>query len=154
MRRSIITLLGAGGELVRFFGLVALARAFLGGAGGESSLAMIQFAASPHLLFAGGFFFLWRDPRRYDAFRPLLVAGKALCVLTLGSLLARFALSFRGETPPPGDPAVLLAAIGAFLVWDAAAGLALAQSLRAHPLGSEDPRPEPPDLVPEPVELE
>lgn len=154
MRRSFITLLGAGGELVRYFGLIALARAFLGGAGGKTTLALLQFAASPHLLFAGGFFFLWLDSRRYDAFRPLLAAGKALGFLTLGTLLARFALGFRDELPPQGDPAVLLAAMGAFLAWDAAAGLALARSLRAYPLDSGVPRPETPEPVPEPVELE
>lgn len=154
MRRSIITLLGAGGEVVRFFGLVALARAFLGGAGGRTSLALLQFAASPHLLFAGGFFFLWLEPRRYDAFRPLLAAGKALCVLTLGSLAVRFALTFRNELPPQGDPGLLLTAMGAFLVWDAAAALALIRSLRDRPLGAEAPEPGTPAPEPEAVELE
>lgn len=154
MRRSFITLLGAGGELVRYFGLIALARAFLGGAEGKTSLSLLQFAASPHLLFAGGFFFLWLDPRRYDAFRPLLAAGKALCFLTLGTLLARFALGLRDELPPQGDPAALLAAMGAFLAWDAAAGLALARSLRSYPLDSGVPRPETSEPVPEPVEFE
>ncbi len=154
MRRSIITLLGAGGEVVRFFGLVALSRAFLGGAAGRTSLALLQFAASPHLLFAGGFFFLWLDPRRYDAFRPLLAAGKALGVLTLGSLAARFVLTFRNELPPQGDPGILLTAMGAFLVWDLAAGLALARSLRVRPLGSAAPEPGAPEPEPEAVEIE
>lgn len=154
MRRSIITLLGAGGELIRFFGITALARAFLGGGAGKTSLALLQFAASPHLLFAGGFFFLWLDPRRYDAFRPLLAAGKALCVLTLGTLAARFALGLRGELPPQGDPGILLAAMGAFLAWDAAAALALVRSLRSHPLDPPPPRPQTPEPVPEAVEIE
>ncbi len=154
MRRSFITLLGAAGEAVRYFGLIALARAFLGGASGKTTLALLQFAASPHLLFAGGFFFLWLDPRRYDAFRPLLAAGKALCFLTLGTLLARFALGFLGELPPQGDPGTLLAAMGAFLAWDAAAGLALVRSLRVRPLEPAEPRPATPRTSPEPVELE
>ena len=154
MRRSFISLLGAAGELVRYFGLIALARAFLGGAAGKTSLALLQFAATPHLLFAGGFLYLWLDPRKYDAFRPLLAAGKALGFLTLGILLARFALGSRVELPPQGDPAALLSAMGAFLAWDAAAGLALVRSLRAHPLDSGSPRSETPCTLPEPVELE
>ena len=154
MRRSIITLLGAGGELVRFFGLTALARAFLGRAAGKSTLALLQFVAAPQLLFAGGFFFLWLDPRRYGAFRPLLAGGKALCVLTLATLLARFAFSFRQGLPPQGDPVILLTAITAFLVWDAATAAALVHSLRIHPLETARVDPAAPVPAPEPVEIE
>ncbi len=154
MRRSIITLLGAGGELVRFFGLAALCRAFLGNSGSPASQALYQFAAAPQLLFAGGFFFLWRDPIRYGVYRPLLAAGKALCVLTLASLTVRFLLFFRQDIYVAGDPAAMLAAMAAFLLWDAAAGIALVVSLREPP-GSPEPSPADPGAEsPEPVEID
>lgn len=154
MRRSIIALVGAGGELVRFFGLAALARAFLGSASGKSPLAFYQYAASPHLLFALGFFFLWRDPKRYAAYRPLLAAGKALCVLTLASLAVRFVQSFRQDVFLGGDPGIMLTAMAAFFVWDLAAGLALVHSLRKYPEVPGNPESQPSVPAPEPVELE
>jgi len=154
MRRSIIALIGAGGELVRFFGLMALARVFLGSAGGKSSLDLFQFAAAPQLLFAGGFFFLWLDPGRYDVFRPLLAAGKALCFLSLAALTVRFIVYFRQDVFVAGDPAAVLTAMLSFLLWDAAAGCVLIVSLRKFPGLPDGPKEGPADNLPETVEIE
>ena len=137
MRRSIITLIGAGGELIRFLGIMALARAFFGGAIGGSSMAFLQFAVAPQLLFACGFFFLWRNPNRYGIFRPLLAAGKALCALSLVSLVIRFVAHFQQDISITGNPGILFAALLAFLVWDIASGLALVVSLKRHPKSTD-----------------
>ncbi|HSV55483.1 MAG TPA: hypothetical protein VLH39_00055 [Magnetospirillaceae bacterium] len=153
MRRSFITLVGVGGELARYFGLIAISRAFLGG-DGKGTLLLLQFAASPHLLFAGGFFFLWLDPLRYGAFRPLLAAGKALSLFGLGSLFAWFLTNRGSELLPGGDPVVLLGAMAAILVWDMAAGAALLRSLASHPMDAPGHGTVVPDPEPEPVETE
>lgn len=154
MRRSIIALIGTGGELVRFFGLVALARAFLGSADSKSSLAFLQFAAAPQLLFAGGFFFLWRNPERYGVYRPLLALGKVLCVLSLATLTIRCILYFRQDVFLSGDPVVMLTAMLAFLLWDVAAGIALFVSLRKTAVLPEPPGSARPGNLPESVEIE
>lgn len=133
MRRSFISLVGAGGELVRFLGLAALSSAFLGNSGNSGALSLFRFASSPQLLFALGFFFLWYRPERYGIYRPLLAAGKILCVLTLAPLIARFALSFRENAFFAGNPSVVMTSMLAFLLWDAAATVALIVSLRKFP---------------------
>jgi len=59
---------------------------------GPSASGLLRYAAAPQLLFAAGFFFLWLDPGRYDAYRPLLIVGKLAsiaCFLPLALALAR-----------------------------------------------------------------
>ena len=65
---------------------------------GVSSL--LRYAAAPQLLFAAGFFFMWLDPARYGAYRPLLLVGKAACVVCLLPL----AWAVARDPGRPGPP--------------------------------------------------
>ncbi len=59
---------------------------------GPSASSLLRYAAAPQLLFVAGFFFLWLDPGRYDAYRSLLIVGKLAsiaCFIPLALALAR-----------------------------------------------------------------
>jgi len=78
-------------ESLRFLAVVFLAFD-LGALLSPSVSSLLRYAAAPQLLFAAGFFFLWLDPRRYGAYRPLLIIGKAasaVCFLPLAAALVR-----------------------------------------------------------------
>jgi hypothetical protein len=91
MRRKAVHIAAAIAESLRFFAIAFLAFDVAGPLNpGISSL--LRYAAAPQLLFAAGFFFLWLDPSRYGAYRPLLLVGKAasaVCLIPLAVSLLR-----------------------------------------------------------------
>ena len=91
MKRKAVHLTAAIAESFRFIAVVFLA--FSVGALRDASVSnLLRYAAAPQLLFAVGFFFLWLDPERYRAYRPLLAIGKAAslaCALPLAVAVAR-----------------------------------------------------------------
>ena len=80
MRHKAVHLLAAIAESLRFLAIVFLAFD-VGGLLSTSVASLLRYAAAPQLLFAAGFFFLWLDPTRYGAYRPLLLIGKAACLV-------------------------------------------------------------------------
>jgi hypothetical protein len=64
--------------------------------------SLLRYAAAPQLLFAAGFFFLWLDAPRYREYRPLLLIGKAACVVCLFPLAVSLV----------GDPKTVALAFG------------------------------------------
>jgi hypothetical protein len=78
-------------ESLRFFAIAFLAVDVAGPLAPAFS-GILRYAAAPQLLFAAGFFFLWLDPGRYSAYRPLLLIGKAasaVCFVPLAASLLR-----------------------------------------------------------------
>jgi hypothetical protein len=91
MRRKAVLLVAAVAESLRFLALAFLAFD-VGALLDPSASSLLRYAAAPQLLFAAGFFFMWLDHPRYSEFRPLLLIGKAACLvcfLPLASTLAR-----------------------------------------------------------------
>jgi hypothetical protein len=80
MRRKPVHLIAAIVESFRFFAIAFLAYS-IGATGSASVSGLLRYAAAPQILFAAGFFFLWLDPTRYRAYRPLLLLGKAACLV-------------------------------------------------------------------------
>jgi hypothetical protein len=94
MRRKAVHLAAAIAELLRFLALAFLAYSIGALFNLNSSVsALLRYAAASQLLFAAGFFFLWLDPARYSAFRPLLGIGKAACIVCMVPL----ALALAGD---------------------------------------------------------
>jgi hypothetical protein len=81
MRRKAVHLIAAIAESLRFLSVVFLAFD-VGALLNPSVSSLLRYAAAPQLLFAAGFFFLWLDQRRYAAYRPLLLIGKAASLLS------------------------------------------------------------------------
>lgn len=115
MRRKPVHLIAAIAESLRFFAIAFLAYS-IGALGSASVSGLLRYAAAPQILFAAGFFFLWLDPTRYRAYRPLLLLGKAaglVCFLPMGAAVAADPAS-RGLSlgvPALGIDLVLLIAI-------------------------------------------
>jgi hypothetical protein len=80
MRRKAVHLLAAIAESLRFLAVAFLAFD-VGALLSPSVSGLLRYAAAPQLLFAAGFFFLWLDSQRYGAYRPLLLIGKAACLV-------------------------------------------------------------------------
>jgi hypothetical protein len=90
MRRKPVHLIAAIAESFRFFAIAFLAYS-IGALGSASVSGILRYSAAPQILFAVGFFFLWLDPARYIAYRPLLLLGKAaclICFLPMGTAVA------------------------------------------------------------------
>ena len=91
MRRKAVHIVTAIAEAVRFLAVMFLAFD-VGALFSASASSLIRYAAVPQLLFAAGFFFMWLDPPRYSAYRPLLAIGKAagvVCFLPLAGAVMR-----------------------------------------------------------------
>jgi hypothetical protein len=91
MRRKAVHLFAAIAESLRFFAIAFLAFS-VGALLDPSVSSLLRYAAVPQLLFAAGFFFLWLDPIRYAAYRPLLLIGKiasACCFPPLAAAIAQ-----------------------------------------------------------------
>jgi hypothetical protein len=69
-------------DLLRFLAMVIVLLAFPA-LKDDSSLSTFPplLYAAPHALFPIMMFFIWQDPRRYESFSLLYVAGKALCIV-------------------------------------------------------------------------
>jgi hypothetical protein len=91
MRRKAVHIAAAIAESLRFFAIAFLAFD-VGSPLNAGISSLLRYAAAPQLLFAAGFFFLWLDPPRYGAYRPLLLVGKAasaVCFIPLAASLLR-----------------------------------------------------------------
>jgi hypothetical protein len=89
MRGKAVHIFAAIAESLRFLAVAFLAFS-VGALLDPSASSLLRYAAAPQLLFAAGFFFLWLDPARYSAYRPLLAIGKAasaVCFLPLAAAL-------------------------------------------------------------------
>jgi hypothetical protein len=130
MKRKAVHIAAAAAELVRFFALMFLAES-LGALRSQSGADRIfRYAAAPQLLFPAGFFFLWLDPDRYAAYRPLLAAGKGVGMGALVPLAFLAVALLRSDTTEALSPSLslgLLAAIGAIDAFSLAVLLALKQ---------------------------
>jgi hypothetical protein len=82
MRRKPVFLVAAIAETIRFLALAFLAYT-IGALATSSVSGVLRYAAAPQILFAAGFFFLWLDRERYGSYRPLLLLGKAACLVCL-----------------------------------------------------------------------
>ena len=82
MQRKPLYLVASAAETARFFALPFLALALGGLRDSAGSASFFRYAAGAQLLFVAGFFFLWLDRPRYDAFRSLLFLGKIVSVVT------------------------------------------------------------------------
>lgn len=92
MRRRPVHLAAAIAESLRFLAVAFLA--FDAGALlSPSASGLLRYAGAPQLLFVAGFFFLWLDPARYGAYRPLLLIGKAASIACFIPLAASLALA-------------------------------------------------------------
>jgi hypothetical protein len=87
MQRKPLFLVAAAAELGRFLALAFLAGALGALRTGDGLSALYRYVAVPQLLFAASFFFLWLDRGRYDAYRPLALAGKIVSLLAFVPLL-------------------------------------------------------------------
>jgi hypothetical protein len=97
MQRKPFFLAAAIAELLRFLAIFFLADSLGVLRMGVGVPALFRYAASPQLLFAAALFFLWYDYERYEAYRPLLVAGKAVSLFVFIPLALRLAASQLGE---------------------------------------------------------
>jgi hypothetical protein len=96
MQRKPLFLAASIAELLRFLAIFFLADSLGVLRMGVGAPSLFRYAASPQLLFAAALFFLWYDYGRYEAYRPLLAAGKAVSLLVLLPLALRLALSQLG----------------------------------------------------------
>ncbi|MGA2545803.1 MAG: hypothetical protein ABSF43_04610 [Rectinemataceae bacterium] len=82
MQRKPLFLVAAVTESARFFILFFLANA-LGGLRQDAGLSsFFRYASGAQLFFVIGFFFLWLDLPRYDAYRSLLFVGRIISLAT------------------------------------------------------------------------
>jgi hypothetical protein len=111
MQRKPLFLVAAVAELARFLALAFLAEALGGLRSGTALPLFFRYLAAPQLLFAAAFFFLWFDPSRYAAYRPLALLGKGLSVLASLPLLVGLLRLTSGATlvGPEAAPASLVA---------------------------------------------
>lgn len=98
--RNTVFLVLTGWELVRFY----IVSAFILLPDSGSGALTVVFALAPELLAVAAFFFLWYDFDRYRAYRPLMVAMKALSLVTalvfvVASFYAAGAASGEGAGP-------------------------------------------------------
>lgn len=97
MQRKVLYLAASIAELLRFLALFFIADS-LGVLMMDGGIpALLRYAAAPQLLFAAGLFFLWYDPERYGAYRPLLLVGKAIGLLVLAPFAFRLVASGLAE---------------------------------------------------------
>lgn len=118
MRRTPLFFICAGLELARYFTLISAVEPLLA----TSTPQVIRLIAAPNILFAVAFFFLGLDAKAYSAYRPLLLVGKALALLSGGvSLVRLFGDSFTSSSGMTS--AIIMVCI---LAWDIAAAALLA----------------------------
>lgn len=86
MKRNTLFLAGSVIELLRFAALTVIAAMVLDFWRDAGSSLLFRAMVAPQLLFTALLFFLWRDETRYEPFRALITAGKALCALSEGYL--------------------------------------------------------------------
>ncbi len=82
MQRKTPFLVAAVAESLRFFALAFLANALGGLRDGAVLPSLFRYSAGGQLLFVIGFFFLWFDRPRHDAYRSLLFVGKIVSLAT------------------------------------------------------------------------
>jgi len=152
MHRKPLYLVAAIAETARFFVLAFLANALGGLDGGSSLPAFFRYAAGAQLLFVLGFFFLWLDRPRYDAYRSLLFVGTIVSLAVFLPLMLSMLRTAGGLLPPSSR---LLPSLAAFAVDAFAFFLLLATkpfSLDSAPLpppgpsGPANPGPGPADI--------
>ena len=97
MQRKPLYLVASAAETARFFALPFLALALGGLKDSAGSASFFRYAAGAQLLFVAGFFFLWLDRPRYDAFRSLLFLGKIVSVVSFLPLLLELLFSSAGR---------------------------------------------------------
>ena len=95
MQRKTLFLVAAVAESARFFVLVFLASALGGLREGAGLPSLFRYAAGGQLFFVIGFFFLWFDQARHDAYRSLLFVGKIVSFATFIPLAIAMASLLR-----------------------------------------------------------
>jgi len=114
MKRRPILLAAAIAELLRFFALMTLAQGLGLFRAANGAERLFRYGAAPQLLFAAGFFFLWLDHVRYNAYRPLLIVGKIAGLVVLvpvALLLGDYLKAAQAMLPHPGTVAALVGVI-------------------------------------------
>jgi hypothetical protein len=107
MKRNHLLLVGMGLELARHALLVAKIPQLLAGSGSSPAPQVLRLLSSPNLLFPIALFFLWRNAVKYETYRPLLLAGKALTLFASFMLLP--AVLGIGVRSKPAEFSIILA---------------------------------------------
>ncbi len=149
MHRKPLYLIAAIAETLRFFVLAFLANALGGLDGGSSLPAFFRYAAGAQLLFVLGFFFLWLDRPRYDAYRSLLFVGTIVSLAVFLPFLMSM-MRTPGGLLPTGSR--LIPSLAAFAVDAFAFFLLLAT--KPFSLGSTPSLPPPGPGGPGPADIE
>jgi hypothetical protein len=140
MRRSPFYFAFAGLELARYFVLVNAVGYFA--ATTPSASQALRIVSAPNVLPALAFLFLGLDPKRYEAYKPLIIVGK-LAALFSGIIALPGLLGGGAASSPFATYSILGVA-----VWDAVSATLLALPDKAH---QNEPVPSSPE--PERVEL-
>jgi hypothetical protein len=117
----------SGIELARFFALVTIAGRFT--TVSLSASHILRLVTAPNVLFVVAFIFMGIDAVRYESYRPLVITGKLVAVLSAALALLRL---MSQDTAIESDSTVLYMVIG-ILLWDTASTAYLLFSRRASP---------------------
>ena len=111
MQRKTLFLVAAIAESVRFLVLAVLADALGGLRDGMGLPSFFRYAAGGQLFFVIGFFFLWFDQPRHDAYRSLLFVGKIVSLATFIPLAIAMTGVLRAGRPVDGSSLIFTLAI-------------------------------------------
>jgi len=112
MRRKPHFFIFSGIELARFFILATIAGWFAIASPGAAPV--LRLVTAPNVLFVVAFIFMGIDSVRYESYRPLIITGKLVAVLSAALLLPQLTSQ---DTAIEFGATVLYVVIG-ILVWD------------------------------------